>query len=657
MAKYLASHRYAPLVRGDRVRKVVLVGNTNVGKSVIFSRLTDRYVDVSNYPGTTVEVTRGETEIDGRVVELIDTPGINSLIPVSEDERITRDLLFLRRPSAVLQVADAKNVRRALMLTTQLAEAGLPVVLALNMSDEARLKGIDLDTGRLSRILGIDVVGTVAVAGQGIETLKEHLGSCRVSRAVVDYGELEEDLEAVAHLIRDTSFPARGTGLMLLAGDTHLEEMLGEEKAREIRQIRQRAQGKYLRPLAFEIARMRKAYVDRVASQVEVKEHRGRSMVSERLSQLTMHPVSGILIFLVVLAAVYMFVGKLGAQVVVDFLESTVFKGYVNPWTRDIAHTYIKVPVVAEFLVGPYGLVTMGLAWAVAIVMPIVVTFFLAFSFLEDSGYIPRLSVMIDRVFRRIGLNGKAILPMVLGLGCDTMATMTTRTLETKRERIIATLLLALGIPCSAQLGVIMALFGYASPGAFFIWALVIASQLLVVGYLASRLIKGRSSEFVMEIPPIRLPRVKNVLAKTVLRVEWFFKEVLPFFLIGTAVIFAADKIGVLRMMIEGLKPVVSGLLDLPQETAVAFILGFIRRDYGTAGLFDLAVKGLLSSVQIMVSAVVITLFVPCVANYLMIIKERGLKIALLIVAFIIPYAMTVGAVLNLGLRGLGAGV
>jgi len=295
----------------------------------------------------------------------------------------------------------------------------------------------------------------------------------------------------------------------------------------------------------------------------------------------------------------------------------------------------------------------MGLAWALALVLPVVLTFFLAFSVLEDSGYIPRLSVMVDRLFRKIGLNGKAVLPMGLGLGCDTMATVTTRTLETKKERRIATLLLALGVPCSAQLGVILGLFAYASQLGLLIWGGVVAVQLLLVGWLSSKLLSGRSSEFIMEIPPIRLPRPVNVARKTYTRVKWFLREVLPFFLIGTVVVFLADKTGVLSFLINGLKPVVSGLLDLPEQAAVAFILGFVRRDYGTAGLFELARQARLTPLQITVSAVVITLFVPCIANYLMIIKERGVRAAVAIVGFIIPYSIAVGALLNLTLRGL----
>ena len=644
-------------MREDNSMKVALVGNTNVGKSVFFGRLTDTYTDVSNYPGTTVEVSRGETEIDGRQVELIDTPGVNSLIPVSEDERITRDLLFFEKPDLVIQVADAKNIQRSLMLTVQLAEAEYPTVIALNMADEAEGKGIDIDETELSKLLGTPVVKTVAPTGEGFDELEEVVFSARVPKLDIEYPEpIRSALEDVSSLLSDLDLPAKASGLMVLSGDEQFLERIGEElteeKLDELVQKRAELKAKIAEPVSFQVTRRRKAEIQEIARRVKAESGDGM-LLSEMLSRLTMRPLTGLPIFLIVLYGVYQFVGVIGAQIIVDFLEVEVFGNVINPAVRTFTKSLLDVPFLEEMLVGPYGLVTMGLAWALALVLPVVLTFFLAFSILEDSGYIPRLSVMVDRLFRKIGLNGKAVLPMVLGLGCDTMATVTTRTLETKKERRIATLLLALGVPCSAQLGVILGLFAYASQLGLLIWGGVVAMQLLLVGWLSSKLLSGRSSEFIMEIPPIRLPRPVNVARKTYTRVKWFLGEVLPFFLIGTVVVFLADKTGVLSFLINILKPVVSGLLDLPGEAAVAFILGFVRRDYGTAGLFELARQARLTPLQITVSSVVITLFVPCIANYLMIIKERGLKAAMAIVGFIIPYSIAVGALLNLTLRSL----
>ncbi|HEY6097371.1 MAG TPA: nucleoside recognition domain-containing protein, partial [Candidatus Deferrimicrobium sp.] len=307
-----------------------------------------------------------------------------------------------------------------------------------------------------------------------------------------------------------------------------------------------------------------------------------------------------------------------------------------------------------DFLVGPYGMISMGLSYAVAIVLPIVGTFFLGFGILEDSGYLPRLAVMVDRLFKRIGCNGKAVLPMILGLGCDTMATLTTRILETRRERLIVTLLLALGVPCSAQLGVILGMLSDVGPVATITWVGLMVGVILAVGFLASKIIPGESSDFILEIPPIRWPQVGNLAVKTMARIEWYLGEAVPLFLVGTLVLFIGDRLGWLLRVQAAAEPVVVRLLDLPPKTAEAFLIGFLRRDYGAAGLFAMAKGGMLSHLQVVVSLVTMTLFIPCLANLLVIIKEHGVKIAIGMSLFIFPFAVLVGAAVNFFARWAG---
>jgi ferrous iron transport protein B len=260
---------------------------------------------------------------------------------------------------------------------------------------------------------------------------------------------------------------------------------------------------------------------------------------------------------------------------------------------------------------------------------------------------------MVNRIFKSMGLNGKAVLPMVLGLGCDTMATLTTRILETPKERLIVILLLALGVPCSAQLTVILAMLGGLSPLALAIWAFIVLAVLFGVGKLAAKVLPGRTGDFVLELPPLRLPRPGNLAVKTLARIEWYLREAVPLFVLGTAILFAADRLRVLGVVEKAARPIVSGLLGLPAETAPAFVIGFLRRDFGAAGLFDMARHGRIDPVQSLVAMVTITLFIPCIANFFMIVKERGWKTATAIAAFVFPFAVAVGACLNLFLRAV----
>jgi ferrous iron transport protein B len=296
----------------------------------------------------------------------------------------------------------------------------------------------------------------------------------------------------------------------------------------------------------------------------------------------------------------------------------------------------------------------MGLSYAVAIVLPIVTTFFIAFSILEDSGYLPRLAVMVNQIFKRMGLNGKAVLPMVLGLGCDTMATMTARIMETRKERVIVTLLLALAVPCSAQLAVILAMTAGLPTAALLWFGGTLLLVIFLVGWLAAKVIPGRGSDFMLELPPLRVPQASNIAVKTLARIEWYLREAMPLFLLGTLLLWGLDRFHLLAALERGLEPVMSGLLGLPKEAAGAFILGFLRRDYAAAGLFahyqPFIQAGTLTramQIEVVVALVTITLFIPCIANFFMIIKERGWRTGLGMMAFILPFAFGTGALVG----------
>jgi len=627
---------------------IILAGQPNVGKSVLFKRLTGRYATVSNYPGTTVEVTQGQLVLDGRPALIVDAPGINSLTSMSDDERVTRDLLLTRSPDVVVQVADAKNLARALFLTLQFAEMQTPLVLALNMMDEAARRGFHIDTARLAEMVGIRVVPTIATRGEGIDDLVGSLTTAQVPRLRMTYSPpVEAAIATVASLLPSDQAARRGQAVMLLAGDSADTGGLSPAATAILTETRSALRSELGRPVAHTIAQERWQAVAALIPQVFTREMRPATTWRERLGRLAVHPILGWPILMAVLFIVYKFVGEFGAGTLVDWLEGTVIQGWLLPPILNAVAASGLPPLAQDFLVGEYGLLTMGLSYAIGIVLPIVTTFFIAFGILEDSGYLPRLAVMVNRGFNVLGLNGKAVLPMVLGLGCVTMATMTTRILGTRKERILATLLLALSIPCSAQLGVILAMTAWLTPIGLGLWATVVVGVLLLVGWLAARVIPGKRSDFILELPPLRLPEPGNIALKTITRVEWYLKEVIPLFLLATVFLFALDYSGALAYVEQAMSPLVQGWLGLPAATSGMFLLGFLRRDYGAVGLFDLARTGQLSPHQVLVSLVVVTLFVPCVATVMMMIKEHGWKVGVAIVAFVFPFAFLVGGIVN----------
>ncbi len=446
----------------------------------------------------------------------------------------------------------------------------------------------------------------------------------------------------------------RSVALLLLQKDPAFWEEIRqhERQVREIEAAIATAQSQLNEPLSTAIATARQQLAWAIEKNVLSEPANERKPLTERLHQLTVNPVTGFPLLVAILYyGVYKFVGEFGAGTMVDFIE-TFFEENINPSVNHLAAQIFPWSPLQDLIANDYGIITLGIRYAVAIVLPVVATFFLMFSFLEDSGYLPRLSLMLDRLFKCLGLSGRAVIPMVLGLGCDTMATMVTRTLETKRERLIATFLLSLAVPCAAQWGVIVGLLAQ-KPAALLTWGGFITGIFMVVGYLTAKLLPGKQAGFYMEIPPLRIPKLQNILVKTWVRMKWYFLEILPLFIWASIFIWIGRLTGLFDVIIKAIEPIALGL-GLPKEAAPIFLYGFFRRDYGAAGLFDLQQQGIFSGNQLLVTAVILTLFLPCIAQFQMMLKERGAKTSLAIIAFIFPFAFLMGYVMNVVLNVLG---
>ena len=637
--------------------KLILVGNANTGKSLIFNYLTKQYVTVSNYPGTTVDITKGIGKFPGDDFIVIDTPGTNSLLPQSEDEAVTRRLILSEEPKAIIQVIDSKGLKRSLSLTQELADLGIPLILSLNMSDEAMERGIKIDVKALSESLGVKVVETIAITRDGLAHLRNSVVDVKAQPVKTSYTQrIEEAIEDISSLLPKSVRYKRFTSVAIISGDKEILSLIDLD-SKLIRQIEDKVrtlQKEYPRPLKLVIQASRekrsKVLSDRVVTlQGFVLKRRWQ----EYLSRFALDPITAIPMAIFLIYVMYKFVGEFAAGTVVGFLEDTVFGEYLIPWISSVLALIKSPPWINDFLLGEYGVVSMAVTYSLAIIFPIVTAFFIFFGFLEDSGYLPRLCTLLDRLFHPIGLNGRAVLPFVLGLGCGTMATLTTRTLDTKKERIIATFILSLAIPCSAQLGVIMGMLGGISAKATLIWLSVIILSGFSIGFITSRVVAGRRSVLIQEIPPIRMPQFSNILLKTWIRLKWYLREAVPLFIFGTMTLFILDKIKLLSQIERFASPFVTGVLNLPQKATDAFLIGFLRRDYGAAGLYMLRKSGQLDDIQVVVSLVVITLFVPCIAQFFVTIRERGAKVAAVILFSTFIFAFLIGGALNFILRTL----
>lgn len=562
--------------------KVLLMGNPNVGKSVVFSRLTGVNVVSSNYPGTTVEFTKGMARIKGEKAEIIDVPGTYSLEPTSKAEEVAKDMFVSENPDVIVDVVDATALERNLYLTLQLLEYGVPVVLILNMWDAAHRKGITIDVQALSRTLGIPVVPTVAVTGEGIKELV------------------------------DTIFEIKNP--------VHHEPLSDDEKWR---------------------------YIGEITKNVQKIQHKHPSFL-ERLEDASIRPLTGGVIALVVVYISFTVVRLMG-EGLISVIEP-LFTQYYGPVVTHAVEQVFPSGVIHDLLIGStpdfvesFGLLTTGLFVPFAMVLPYVLSFYVVLGILEDVGYLPRLAVLVDNVMHKVGLHGSSIICMILGLGCNVPGVLSTRILETKRERFIAVTLMAVTIPCMAQNAVIIGLVGrYGSVYLAMVYGTLITVY-VVVGVLLNRLLKGESPELFLEIPDYHIPNVQVLLKKTWMRIRGFIMEAIPFVLVGVFIVNVLYILGIIDFLANFFAPVLERVLGLPRDAIVALMIGFLRKDVAIGMLEPLN----LLPQQLVVACTVLTLYFPCIATFAVLLRELGVKDTAKAVAVMLVTALTVGMLLR----------
>lgn len=600
-------------------KKIVLAGNPNVGKSVFFNALTKLYVDVSNYPGTTLDIACGRFGND----VVIDTPGVYGFSSLNEEEEVARDVVL--EADIVVNIVDAVHLERDLFFTLQLIDMGVPMVVALNMVDEAGREGLKVKVSLLEKLLGVPVVSTVAISGKGMEELKRKIYFARPG--LVEPFVLEK-LSKIHPLV------GRREALLVLEGDSTVSMRCG------------------VRPGAEREAlyRARRERVNEITARVVKDAGRGTSFAT-RLGRWMLFPLTGFPLLILALWAVYEIVGVFFAQFVVDNMQG-MMEGYYEPAVRSLLNVFIPPESVARtILTGRFGLFTLTVTYMFGLLLPLVLGIFLVVSILEDSGYLPRIATLVDRVLIGLGLNGQAIIPLILGFGCVTMSLITTRILKTERERRIATFLLALGVPCSAQMAIVTAVLAGIGAAYAFLYILIIFSVFVIAGAFLGRFLPGWTSPLMIELPPLRLPKPRNVLIKT-WRKSWdFIKEAFPIFAGGMLLLGILDVTGLLDAIRNFLMPVTVNWLHLPPETADVFLMGIIRKEFGAAFILNVPMLTL----QKFIVIVTLTLTVPCIASTMIILKERGLWEGLFIWFSIYSLAFLTGGILTRLIEAFGA--
>lgn len=629
--------------------KVVLVGNPNVGKSCIFNYMSGMYVDVSNFPGTTVSITK--SNFNG--LDIYDTPGIYGVSSFNDEEKVAKEIIL--NSEIIINVVNALHLERDLFLTLQLIDMGKKVSILLNFADEIKKRKIKIDTRKLSELLGVEIIETSAITQTGLDKIEYAIQNARV-------GNQQLDLHFMLQSLIDKNIP-QAEALLILEGDeetaTNFNIANGTPDQRE------------------KIYIGRRNRVNEIVDQVEYEDSKSGEFFN-RMGRLSLNPKTGLPILAVILVLVYFFIGDFISQQIVDFTENKLGKGLFEynvksfvanytPSSIDVSifdhqenlvdirtfefpngknsnqslneefinfskqpgassEFHFQNPIVRLFF-GEFGVVTMTITYLLFLLFPLVVGFYFVMALLEDSGYLPRLATMLDRTFNKVGLNGRAVIPIMLGFGCITMANITTRLLGSEREKSIVTAILQFVIPCSAQLAVITVLLSGAGIKPLLIFVFVIATVLITLSTLLNKLLPGESTPLLIDLPIMGFPKLKNVIKKTYYRSLGFMKEAGFWFFVGAFAIGIFEITGILKIWQDLLAPLTTSWLKLPKEAANAFVMGMVRRDFGAAGLFDLS----LSSMQITVAIITITLFVPCIASFVVMLKERGLKEGLMV--------------------------
>lgn len=565
------------------------MGNPNVGKSVVFSRLTGAKVIISNYPGTTVDFSRGKMRLEGQVVHIIDAPGVYSLDPSSRAEEVAATIF--KQADLVIIVIDATNLERNLLLALEILETKKPVILALNMWDEAKHLGININDKALEELLGVPVVPTVALTGEGIKELVNNFKEDHPSEIIKPTSEEKRWLK-IGHIVRE----------------------------------------------------------------VQTVTHRHHT-TWERIADATVKPATGIPIALAMVFVDFWAVRLIGENLIGYALEPLfeLYRPIAMALSDRLGSGFLHDVLIGKLLDGEIdfvqslGILTTGIFVPFGMVLPYIFAFYFTLAILEDSGYLPRLATLTDSIFHKLGMHGYGVISVFLGLGCNVPGALSTRTLETRKQRFIAATLMAIAVPCMAQIAMIFAILGPHGFGYLFLIFLVLSVVYVLGGLLLNRFVKGQCPEIFLEIPPYRRPSLRPIAKKTWMRIRWFLAEAIPWLFLGVVLVNVLYAVGFIEWLGHFFAPLMEGWLGLPKETTAVLLVGFLRKDLAVGMLLPLG----MSPMQLVIAATILTIYFPCVGTFAVLVKELGISDMLKSASIMVFAALLVGGLMKFLLIGL----